>query len=420
MPNLLRDTGAWIKERVRFLLAGGRNIGWYSTILPGTRLDYALKVGDRWRSSAVSIGIKWIVDSFPEARLCVKREQGDEDVIIPNHPLALFMRRPTPYYGYKTLIAGVVLSLVVDGNAYLVKIRNNSGRVGELWYLPHFNITAQWDTDTDYITRYAYTVNGQTTYYDVEDIVHIRHGIDPRFVRRGLSTLAQQDRQIFSDNEISTYHGAVLENFGVPGLIITPKDGTTISSETEAERIKTKLHARMSGDERGKPSVFGSPVDITPIGYSPQELMLDRMSMLEAERIFAAMGLDMMVAGLSTPNKTYSNYEEARRAAWQNAVLPLMGVISDALTFALLPEFSQDPSEFAAYDVSRVLALQEDMNALVKRLVLATGGAVMSVNEARRKLNLAPLGAEYDEIRETTADVAEENTETDAEEENEE
>lgn len=413
---------AWKAMTIRFPAQGGRSIGgslgsqWLQGLLPGTRRNYAAKVGDRWRSSAVAIALNWICNSFPEARLRVRVVNEDSETILPEHGLMQLIKKPNPFYSMRALWFGTLISFLCDGNAYWLKIKTSRLGVQELWYLPHFFVTPQWDEEgTEFITRYAYTVNGKTTYYQPEEMVHFRHGIDPRNMRMGMSPLAAQDRQIVGDNEASTYHAALLEQMGVPGLIISSASPETEFDKGQVEDMKKQIAAKTTGDERFQPFAIPVPIKVDMLGFSPEQMALDKLVNLPVERVFGALNLDPMVAGQSSQSKTYSNYQEAKRAAWENCIIPTMAMFCEEIDRSLLPDFSTRPNEETFFDTSKVKALQENQDDLYKRLVQACGGSILTPNEARQAIGYLPLVStdetDYDVLREKSAPLAPDNEE---------
>ena len=341
-------------------LAGGHST---RIILPGSNLDWRSKAGSPWLNSAAWTGINWIAQSFPEATLSVATETADGPVYDAKHPLALLWDRPNPAYSGASLIAGVVLSLLCDGNAYLSKVRGRQGALGppsELYWLAHWRMEPV-GTDTRLVDHYEFTgSSGKPTVIALEDVVHIRYGLDPENQRRGFSPLKPVLREISTDNEAITFVAAILGNMGIPGVVLSTRDANMDIPEDQAERIKTLFQLRTTGDERGKPIVIPAPIQLDTLGLSPNDLALTDLIEQAIARILAVMGLSAMAVGLPDSQKTYSNYEEARRAAWQNAVLPLMATICACLDTQLLPDYKPLATQTTIYDTRNIEALQEN------------------------------------------------------------
>jgi hypothetical protein len=110
-------------------------------------------------------------------------------------------------------------------------------------------------------------------------------------------------------------------------------------------------------------------------------------------RICSAMGLSPMVLGLPDPGKTYSNYREAQRAAWINAVIPLHDLIADTLTErgGLLERFDRSGRLELCWDYSNVEALAEDQKEQAQRATLLFEKGISTRNESRAMVGLPPV-----------------------------
>src|SRR5690606_3251566 len=116
-----------------------------------------------------------------------------------------------------------LLSYCLAGNAYWIKLRNGVGRPGELWYVPHWLMEPRGSEDgTVFLSHYLYRPGGRHEPIRLvpEDVVHFRHGMDPRNPRLGLSPIDGVIREIFMDLESSNFVASLLHNMGVPGVVI--------------------------------------------------------------------------------------------------------------------------------------------------------------------------------------------------------
>ncbi len=83
-----------------------------------------------------------------------------------------------------------------------------------------------------FISHYRYSPGGIAAPMEIppEDVVHFRHGINPRNIRMGLSPLDGVIREIFVDLESSNFVASLLRNMGVPSVVISPKGGSMQNS----------------------------------------------------------------------------------------------------------------------------------------------------------------------------------------------
>lgn len=397
---------------------GGRGHGgltWTGFLkqLPGTRYDYRREAGDLWDNSVVLALIKWQCKVYPEARQVVMRPARDGKLKpVYSHPLLNLLKKPNSWYSKSVLEAGLLLSLAVDGNAYLLKLRSAIGKVVGLHYVPHFMMTPVWPNDgSEFISEYAYTVDGTTYFLPTSEVVHLRDGIDPRNPRKGLSALGAVLREICTDNEAATFAASLLRNMGIPGVVITPKQmvpGVPALTPSQIDEFLDKWDNKFRGDGRGQPFLNSLPLDVQKASFSPEEMSVDKTRNIAVGRICAAFNLDPMVIGMPSENKTYSNYEEARSAAYESNIIPLHCIIDEQLTEQLMPDmFNVGPNDILGRDYSQIRVLQEDLNKLHKRAQDGYKAGILKRKDARRMIS-----EEFDEtlddvyLSDVTAQIA--------------
>jgi HK97 family phage portal protein len=341
----------------------------FGGLLKRTRFDYAREVGDMLDASVVMAPIMWRQRALPEATLALKRRTGPgKTEPVDEHPMLELIRNPNPFYSDIALWAATILSFDTDGNAYWIKVRNAAGRVVELWYVPHWMIEPKAGLDgTEFLSHYEYTPGTGFGRFplDPADVVHFRHGLNPRDLRRGLSPLQGVIREIFADIESSNFVASLLRNMGVPGVVISPKGGAMPTPE-DVEATKTWFNQTFSGDGRGGTLVMGAPTEVSQYGFNPQQMELSGARDVAEERVCAALGIPAAVVGFGAglqSTKVGATMEEMRKLAWHNGVLPLGRALADELQRSLLPDFERNGKdrEFQLYwDTDDVPALSED------------------------------------------------------------
>lgn len=367
-----------------------RNAGYW--LLPRTKYNYGLDIGQGLGSSLVVQVISWTARNFTQVpfRLRAVSMEGKKkvytDVEAALTGAGAFVRLleyPNEYYSGRLMIKAMVYDYEGTGECYLAKLRNASGRVVELWWIPQMLIRPMWNPDgSDYITYYLYNPNGVPVRIEVSDIVHIRDGLDPRNPRQGFNRLAALAREIFTDEEASNFSATLLANLGVPGVIISPKD-TGIASRNrieDPEGVKDSYMEKFSGDKRGEPLILTSPTDVQILSFSPEQMGLVNLRRLPEERVSGVLGVPAIVAGLGAglERSTYSNMAEAREAAYEEKILPMHGDWAQDLKVQLLNEFVDITKYELDADLTKVRVLQEDQNKLVERNLKALAGGAIS------------------------------------------
>lgn len=344
---------------------------------------------DPTKNSAVVASLKWATRAFVEAPIVTQRFSNGKYEAVPGHSASALLRKPNEFMSGTALWSAVITSLMLDGNAYIVKVRNASGRVIELWYVSHTQISPATSKANPelYISHYEYKANGLIYNIPVTDVIHIKDGVNPDNPRLGFSGLASVIREILTDNECSVYSHSILKNFGVTGFTVSPK-GDSVIDEDNAAIIKAKLQAQFTGERRGEPLVLSQAVDITTNGHSPEQMALDKMRSIPEQRITAVLGIPAMVLGLASGNeqRTYANMAEARESVYESWIIPTYRNIAETLTNQLLPEFGNPSTERIIFDISEIRVLQEDSNKYSDRVLRQWQAGAITRGEARQAL----------------------------------
>lgn len=371
----------------------------WGQMLKRTSFDYRKEVGDCLDASVVTAPCHWIGRALPEANLSIKAKgkDGHEEQLVDHEMLSL-VATPNPYYGDIALWMATVLSFLISGDAYWMKVRNGAGKPVELWFVPHWMMEPKWPDGegSTFISHYDYSPGGvEPMRIDPDDVVHFRYGMNPHNVRKGLSPLDGVIREIFIDLESSNFVASLLRNMGVPGVVISPKGGAMPTPE-DVDATKSWFKQAFGGDNRGGPLVMGAPTDVQAYGFNPQQLNMSEGRDVSEERVCACLGIPAAIVGFGAglqSTKVGATMEELRKLAWHNGVLPVLRMFADELQRSLLPDFQKGVAGRGAkqsvfWDTDEVLALQEDEDKKTDRWVKRVNGGWATVAEARRAAGL--------------------------------
>ena len=380
-----------MKEKLRRLLRLFRRNPTRYYGLPGSGYDFAGDVGNGTGSSTVMAPLLWIARTFPEAPPAIWRRGADGlEHEIKNHDMLHLLRRPNRHFSGRILWMATVLEWFVDGNGYWLKLRDEAGKVGELWWAPTWTMEPK-GTETELVTRYEYRPGGgQMIEFPLDDVVHFRFGLDPDDPRKGMSPLKSVLREVYTDDEAANFTSSLLKNMGVPGLLVSPDPRAEgAPSEQDVEATKLYLRTQYTGDKRGEALVLGGPMRVEQFGFSPEQLLLKELRRIPEERVTAVLGVPAIVAGLGAglDRSTFTNYSEAREAAYEQTIIPTQTLLAEELWFQLLTDFERQEQIWdwrVGFDLSNVRVLQEDRYNRTKRLDLAVRGGWAQVAEGRQ------------------------------------
>jgi HK97 family phage portal protein len=386
-------------SRVLTVLAGyfGLPYAGYTGWNYGTRMHYGNADPDA--SSIVVACIRWVQRTFTEAPPILEEwvEARKEWAQHLRHPVLDLLEKPNPYYNGSTLWKATIADWFLSGNAYWIKVYDTRGKLIELWWAPASTMEPKWDDKKNpgvFITHYEYTVPGQPPReIPDDDVVRFQDGIDPNNARKGVSALRSLLGEIYTDQEAAAMTSALLRNMGVPGVLISPKQGAPAISQPTAERLKAHFIAKTTGDKRGEPYVTEHGVEITQFGFSPEQMQLRSIRGIPEERITAVLGVNAAVvglgAGLST-TKVGATLREYREEATESTIIPLYREIASEMTHQLLDEYKGKGWRLA-FDLSKVRVLQDDENKKHERVIKDVLGGLIKVSEGRRALGYIAL-----------------------------
>lgn len=392
--------------------AGSTTFGYQvARLAPGAKQDYTREIGERWANAAVAACLAWMARNIGQAKVRVVTPGKDKapDQVHEDDPCGAVLAKPNPFMTGEELLGAMLLTDSCLGDTYLIKARGAGGYGDpvELWWVPPGMMDPYADPTSDQlIDSYAYRPgNGKTYYLPLDQVIHIKNGVDPLDPRHGRSPLRMAgDRSLVTLNRAETYQAAIVLNGGPIRLFIP--EGPDVDND-EGLGIKSSLDRGSRAEKAGEIQVLSVPGRIEVAGSGPQEMALDQVTDRPEATICALMGLNTLVTNLPASNasRTFANLKEAEDQAWTNALVPTLGRFCRAFTAGLLPDFAGSEGHEVRPDYAAVKALSEDATEQVTRAVTAVGGPVATVNEGRAMMGLGPMPGE-DESPTEKADKA--------------
>ena len=379
--------------------------------LPGSTKDWARVAGDLGLNGVVASAIDWYVRNYPQATPRLYRPVDSQQAEpVEDHPVIHLMAQPDPMIMGSLFWGWVIQDYKLFGNTYLRKIRSTTrGVVTALQFLPQ-DMVRPVGNGVNPLTHYVYTTDGRSFDIPVSDIIHIRYGRDPSDIRIGRAPLTAVLREIATDNTASTTAYGLLANGAMPSLIVGPdaKETSVDMSMDDARQVKRQLHEDLTGDGSGGIVVMTGAYKMDRVSLTPSELALDSVRRVPEERICSALGINPMVLGLGSglERSTYSNYERAQQAAWEDGMVPLLRTLADAITADLLPEYPEtQQGDYVMYDLETVRALADDMQAEAVRAEKLYKAGIIDRAEAKRIAGLEAVPEDEGQLHPTAIPV---------------
>jgi len=301
-------------------------------------------------------GVPWKLFKLPVSK-------GAKKVEIESHPLLDLMNRPNPQEGGFAFRMKAMAYYLISGNSYMTRIGPEQGPPSEMYSIRPDRMKVLPGNSFEPIAGYRYTVGAQTRKPDFrpEEILHLKT-FSPLDDWYGLSPITVAAKEIDILNMSREWNMKLLQNDCRPpgGLVV---EGTL--SEEQRGGLEKTLEEKMTGYKNaGKPLVLEGGVKWEPWAINPKDMDGINTDKINSRKICSIFNISPELIG-DSENKTYSNYKEARKALYIEAVLPDLDFLRDELNNWLTPAFGDNLH--LSYDKNSIDAIREELSAIYER-----------------------------------------------------
>jgi HK97 family phage portal protein len=355
-------------------------------------IDYETYANDGYGKNAIVHScVREISRSAPSARLQVqKRMKNSQSEVWENHPLQAVLDRPNAHQSQSEFLELYYTYLNIDGNAFI--IRERKGKKTVAMWLPRPD-RMRPVIEKRGLVGYVYVAeDGERIPFLVEDVIHIKepNPADPyEGLGRGMAPLSAAAVETDVDNRATAFMKKFFDNAAVPFGLLKSKN---ILSDPEVKRIRARMKEQYTGERNWHELlILDADADYQRMGLNLEEMAFTDLRAISETRICAVFKVPPILIGVKAglDASTYSNYTQARRAMWEDKIIPDNNKLSDKLSAAMADELGENGR--IGHDYSLVVALQEDRNNRFARANQGVNGGWITVNEARREVGLGPV-----------------------------
>lgn len=361
--------------RLMFLAAGG-NAAW------STR-DYASFAREAHQRNVVAYrAISMIADAAASVRWTAWRGKSE----LEAHPILDLIRDPNPLESGPNYLRAKIGYLMISGNGFEERV-TVGGQPRELYQLRPDRMKVL-PGPTGQPRGYEYKVGGRSQRWEFNertgdcDVRHLRtfNPIDDWY---GLSPVEPGAYAVDQHNEAMKWVQSLLQNSARPsGALVVP--GPDGMGDDQFHRLKAEIDTLYAGSANaGRPMLLEGGLDWKQMGLSPVDMAILETKNGAARDIALAFGVPPQMLGIPGDN-TYSNYQEARLAFWEDTVTPLLDMIAADWTAWL----GEPQGVQVKPDYDHVPAIVEKKRALWDMADKATD---LTVNERRELKGFKPI-----------------------------
>lgn len=320
------------------------------------------------------------------AKLRVKLAKRTDDGIwveVESGAFSPVLRKPNHFQNRIQFYEGWVTSKLTHGNTYALKQRDARGVVTKLYVLDPRRVTPLvaddgsvfYELKTDNLSKVEadVVVPAREIIHDrMNCLFHPLVGVSPIYAC-GLAAM--------QGSAIQNGSTRFFTNGSKPGGVLTAPGA--ISDETAA-RLKAHWDANYSGENTGKVAVLGDGLKYEAMAMTASDSQLIEQLRWSGETVCSVFHMPAYKVGVGTA-PTYANAEILNQIYYSDCLQSLIESLE-----LCLDEGLELPAPYGTdFDLDGLLRM--DTAALYKSNNDAVGGGWMKPNEARKRVDLAPV-----------------------------
>ncbi len=286
------------------------------------------------------------------------------EVLPADAPLSQLIARPNPYQSGAEFMQLAVVYLNLDGNCFIHLDRPlRSQPPVAMRLLRPDRVFIVPDTQNG-IKGFLYVPEGKTERSGVpllpQDVIHVKlpNPFDPlEGWGYGISPISPAARSADVDNIVTRYLKLFFEKGTMMSNVLKFDD--PLDTDTVAE-VKSRWAQQYGGWENwAEVGVIDRGGEVQRLGLTFEEMGFEAIDERNESRILGPFGVPPILLGTRTGlmRSTYSNYEEARRAFWEDTFVAELQLFETELDYYL----TGSSPEFVRFDTSQVPALRKDI-----------------------------------------------------------
>ena len=350
-----------------------------------TPRDYASFAREGYQLNVIAYqAINRVAEAVADVRWTVWRDDKE----IDKHPIADLLKRPNRMQSGYEFMTAVIGYLMISGNTYIERVQVQN-QTKELYALRPDRMKIL-PSKRGIPAGYIYSIGGREVHtFEVDektlqsDVNHMKL-FNPLNDWYGMGPIEAGAYAIDQHTESMKWMQSLLQNSARPSGALQASGDNALTDEQFA-RLKTQIEDQYSGAKNaGRPMVLEGGLTWQAMGLSPSDLALLETKYSAARDVSLAFGVPPQLLNIPGDN-TYSNYEQARLAFYEDTVIPLINRVSTSLSNWLGAE--QDQVELRP-DLDQIPAIAEKRKALWTMADLSTD---LTLNERRGLKGYEPV-----------------------------
>jgi HK97 family phage portal protein len=291
-------------------------------------------------------------------------------VELHNTDLHKLLERPNPAQSYSSWITELIAFGKLTGNRYIYGIApetgNGAGKYKELYVMPSQLIEIISGGYMQPVKEYTIEYNGQYK-IPADQICHIKD-FNPYFDGSGSHLYGQSPlraglRSMTTNNEAVQTGVKYLQNQTARGVLMSDEGDL---NEVQAQQLKDKFRKNFQGaDNAGDIIITPKKLSWVNFGLNASDVSLIEQYNASIKDLCNIYNVPVTLLN-NTESSTFNNVKEAKKALYQNCVIPELNKIQDELNRWLAPKYGEKLC--IEFDYSVIPELQEETEKVVDQM----------------------------------------------------
>lgn len=274
-----------------------------------------------------------------------------------------------------------IMDFLIYGNGYLDINKDYKGVIKSLIHIPHNEIEL---IDVNPVnkreTTYEYSYWGMTNQsYEVVNLVRNPNKNEVK----GIGVLREGSMTLEGAIGLDEYSKNITSNgFNARGAIETEKIMSKPSRDSLKAMLKSFFHG---GKNAGKVLILDDGMKFKSLSLSPADMNLLQQKNFTVQDIARLLKMPGYLLGASDSSMVYSNVEQTQLQFLQMTIDPILRLVESTFNKYLLNEDEKKNGLFFEFNTQNMLRTTPEKE--IKMYSDAVKGSLMTVNEARKRLN---------------------------------
>lgn len=259
---------------------------------------------------------------------------------IDQHDILNLLAKPNPYMSGSDLFELVAIYEKCLGNAYVVKIKNESGGVFQLWPLRTDWVDVKVDQD-GILTGYEYRSGQKKMTFKPEEVIHFRLA-NPLSHYIGAGYMQGLINIVMSDMYAQRWNAKFFLNSARPDGLLTTDADLEKNDREEMLKVWNETYgsngAKLSAENAHKTALLSGGLHYEVVGNTHKDMDFTELRRANIDDVISTLGVPRSVLGI-TEEVTRANAETGVYVFLSETIEPMFRKWVEKLNHSLVPDF---------------------------------------------------------------------------------